>query len=538
MTISSVYAPDTYSGNGSTDTFAITFPFLSVSTNVKVSIKVVATGVITLKTAATHYNVSGSNVVFTAGNIPASGETVIIELDPDFTQDSDYATNSALPAETLESDLDERCLEAQINKDRISRAIKVDSTVDISTFDTTLPDASANAVIGFNSSANGLSVIDLSDTSLISLPVSTANGGLGVALSDPGADRILFWDDSAGTHAYLTAGAGLTITGTTITSSAEVVNDTTPRLGGQLDVNGNAIGDGTNELLTFTEDASAVNHINIENEATGSGPIISAAGDDTNIDLNLSAKGTGVVNIKGTSTSSAEIRLLEDTDNGSNYMAFKSPSAVTTSTTFTLPDGDGTADQVIKTNGSGTLSWTDQGGGSMVLLSTATASSSTEIDFTSSIDSTYGIYIIKYHGVRASSGTPILRVRTSTDGGSTFDSGATDYKYVKIYNSVGNATVTGFSSTGADHIRITHATGVGSSTTDSANGEIVIYDPSDTSKYTGISYSTFSIVGTDSQNERGMGYRVSAGDVDAIRIYPSTSNFAEGEFRLYGVKLS
>lgn len=78
---------------------------------------------------------------------------------------------------------------------------------------------------------------------------------------------------------------------------SNIVEDTTPQLGGQLDVNGNAIGDGTNELLTFTEDASAVNHINIENEATGSGPILSAAGDDTNIDLNLSAKGSGNISL-------------------------------------------------------------------------------------------------------------------------------------------------------------------------------------------------------------------------------------------------
>jgi hypothetical protein len=78
---------------------------------------------------------------------------------------------------------------------------------------------------------------------------------------------------------------------------SNVVEDSTPQLGGQLDVNGQAIGDGTRELLTFTEDASAVNHVNIENEATGSGPIISAAGDDTNIDLNLSAKGTGDISL-------------------------------------------------------------------------------------------------------------------------------------------------------------------------------------------------------------------------------------------------
>lgn len=36
------------------------------------------------------------------------------------------------------------------------------------------------------------------------------------ALTDPGADRLLFWDDSAGAVGWLTVGDGLTITGTTI----------------------------------------------------------------------------------------------------------------------------------------------------------------------------------------------------------------------------------------------------------------------------------------------------------------------------------
>ena len=41
-----------------------------------------------------------------------------------------------------------------------------------------------------------------------------------VGLGDPGADRILFWDESANSYAWLTVGSGLTITNTTITASA------------------------------------------------------------------------------------------------------------------------------------------------------------------------------------------------------------------------------------------------------------------------------------------------------------------------------
>lgn len=39
------------------------------------------------------------------------------------------------------------------------------------------------------------------------------------SLADPNADRLMFWDDSAGAYAYLTAGSGLSISGTTITAS-------------------------------------------------------------------------------------------------------------------------------------------------------------------------------------------------------------------------------------------------------------------------------------------------------------------------------
>lgn len=49
--------------------------------------------------------------------------------------------------------------------------------------------------------------------------VALADGGTGASLADPNADRIMFWDDSAGAVTWLEAGSGLTITGTTITAS-------------------------------------------------------------------------------------------------------------------------------------------------------------------------------------------------------------------------------------------------------------------------------------------------------------------------------
>ncbi|KKK82660.1 hypothetical protein LCGC14_2801170, partial [marine sediment metagenome] len=118
-----------------------------------------------------------------------------------------------------------------------------------------------------------------------------------VNVIDPTANQ------DAATKNYVDTTTATAEQGTTADSALQnVVDDTAPRLGGQLDVDGKGLGDGTNLLLDFVEDPSAVNNIQIENEATGSGPIIRSVGADTNVDLNLSSKGTGVIKLNGIKT--------------------------------------------------------------------------------------------------------------------------------------------------------------------------------------------------------------------------------------------
>lgn len=52
--------------------------------------------------------------------------------------------------------------------------------------------------------------------------VALADGGTGASLVDPNADRILFWDDSAGAVTWLSLGSSLSITGTTLDASTSV----------------------------------------------------------------------------------------------------------------------------------------------------------------------------------------------------------------------------------------------------------------------------------------------------------------------------
>jgi hypothetical protein len=88
----------------------------------------------------------------------------------------------------------------------------------------------------------------------------------------------------------------------------DVVEDTTPQLGGNLDANGNNIlidnanfiGDESgNEQVKFATTASAVNELTVTNAATGNAPSVSATGGDTNIDLNLTPKGFGRATFNG-----------------------------------------------------------------------------------------------------------------------------------------------------------------------------------------------------------------------------------------------
>jgi len=75
------------------------------------------------------------------------------------------------------------------------------------------------------------------------------------------------------------------------------------------------------------------------------------------VDFNDSSISTPLT-VTGNATAGAELRLPEDTDNGTNYIAIKAPDSIASNLTLTLPSADGTNGQALVTNGSGTLSFT------------------------------------------------------------------------------------------------------------------------------------------------------------------------------------
>ena len=132
--------------------------------------------------------------------------------------------------------------------------------------------------------------------------------------------------------AYAKADDGTNPNISTISLASDLVDDTSPQLGGNLDTNSFMIDfddahgirdENANEQLFFSTTSSAVNYLNVTNAATGNDPKLSALGDDSNIDLAISPKGTGEVVIgtgaaTATLTSSGAYDLTLDTNGGTN----------------------------------------------------------------------------------------------------------------------------------------------------------------------------------------------------------------------------
>ena len=172
------------------------------------------------------------------------------------------------------------------------------------------------------------------------------------------------------------------------TGISDVVDDTSPQLGGNLDTNSHNIliddahfiaDENSNEQIIFQTTSSAVNQFDVTNAATGNAPSISATGDDSNIDIALIPKGTGETKVgtgsaDATITSSGAHNLILDTNSGTNSGVITIVDGANGNITITpngsgnivldgltFPNADGSADQALITNGSGTLSFGSAG---------------------------------------------------------------------------------------------------------------------------------------------------------------------------------
>ena len=176
-------------------------------------------------------------------------------------------------------------------------------------------------------------------------------------------DQLVFATANDGTNPdiYTLDFGDVTLTGTQTLTNKTL---TSPKIGTSiLDTNGN-------ELALLTATGSAVNEFTIANAATGAGPTLSSTGGDTNIDINVTPKGTGDVVLAGDTVKvgdSGAAAVL--TSNGAGTLTLTTGGATdlvlstnsgTNSGTVTITDG-ANADMTVAPNGYGRFTVDGQG---------------------------------------------------------------------------------------------------------------------------------------------------------------------------------
>ena len=194
--------------------------------------------------------------------------------------------------------------------------------------------------------------------------VSGSGDSFTFSATDKG-DKLIFASANDGTNpdiVSLAFGPGdVTLTGTQTLTNKTL---TSPKIGTSiLDTNGN-------QLALLTATGSAVNEFTIANAATGAGPTLSSTGDDSNIDINVTPKGTGDVVLAGDTVKvgdSGAAAVL--TSNGAGTLTVTtggtedlvlSTNSGTNSGTITITDG-ANADLTIAPNGYGRATIDGQG---------------------------------------------------------------------------------------------------------------------------------------------------------------------------------
>ena len=185
---------------------------------------------------------------------------------------------------------------------------------------------SGNKIVTFPVLTENFYLIENSTSGSYTVQLKAASGsGATVtwATGDKGWKLIYFDGVATNTGVYeipLATAGTVTETGTQTLTNKTL---TAPKIGTSiLDTNGN-------ELFLLTATGSAVNELTYANAATGNKPAFTATGGDTNIGVSIQPKGSGTVTIDA----------------------------------LTFPAADGSANQILTTNGSGVLSFVDNSGG-------------------------------------------------------------------------------------------------------------------------------------------------------------------------------
>jgi hypothetical protein len=181
------------------------------------------------------------------------------------------------------------------------------------------------------------------------------------------------------------------------------------------------------------------------------------------------------------------------------------------------------------------------GGSGLTLITTTTVSSPVaSVDFCHGVggvvfNGTYKSYILEIINLIPATDNTEIFLRTTSNTGVSYDSGATDYHYnASVLVSSGSLSANGNQ---AAQFAVGGATCLcGLNANENANAIIKIQNPAFTGGYKTIYSNQFnsSNVGTEPTLASVVGHRRTASAIDGFRILMSAGNIAAGTFKLYG----
>lgn len=235
----------------------------------------------------------------------------------------------------------------------------------------------------------------------------------------------------------------------------------------------------------------------------------------------------GVADSAATATSATTATTSTTATNLAGGGAGQVPYQSASGTTAMLAAGS--SGQVLTSSGASAPTWQTPVGSGLVNLNSGTVSSAATLDIVMTSYTSYANKKLVVSLVPATDGA-IPIIRTSTNGGSSFASGLTDYTW--------EATIGGVTTTTDDSgIQLSSGGQVGNGSAEGISLEIVMFNTTSTAKWPAMKWEGVMVDSAATPVVRaphGSGGRRTAEDTDAVRLLFSTGNIASGTWTLYG----
>jgi hypothetical protein len=182
------------------------------------------------------------------------------------------------------------------------------------------------------------------------------------------------------------------------------------------------------------------------------------------------------------------------------------------------------------------------GGGTLVLLSTQTASASATISFTTGLDSTYDEYQFKFINVRPASDQQNLSFQVDTGTNTNYNQTMTTSFFYAYHNEADTATslqyVGGYDQAqGTSFQNLTEA--IGNVSDENTCGVLSFYNPSSSTYVKHFIARTQTLEGTGySSDSYCAGYVNTTTAITRVQFKMTSGDIADGIIKLYGVKKS